>query len=289
MIKAGGQKGAIRFQNPADAYKAKADAPIVVKLGGSALKTDESLEKIIDQIALLATEGKQIVLVHGGGPHINKALEASNVQPVFVNGLRVTDDETIMTVFAALGSINRKLTEALCRRGVDAVGMHADPSLFSCIKASTVAENGTKVDLGWVGQIVKVDTGSLAPFSSRIIVVSPIGWDDHRNRFNLNADHAAMALAVALGAGALVFLSDVPGVLMDTGDPSSRVPVLNEYNARVLISSGVVRGGMLPKIDSSLSALKAGVGRVCMADGRQEQALLEVLSDSGRVGTTICA
>ncbi len=275
--------------NPVSESPARVEAPIVVKLGGSALKTNESLEKIVDQIALLASAGKQIILVHGGGPHINKALEAQNVQPVFANGLRVTDDATLMTVFAALGAINAQITETLCRRGVNAVALHADPFLFSSVKAPPAVVNGEVVDLGWVGKIVEVKTSSLTPFRHSTAVVSPIGWDQQRNRYNLNADHAAMALAVALGAGALVFLSDVPGVLMDMCDPSSRVPLLTENRARALISSGIVRGGMLPKIDSSLSALKAGVGRVCMADGRQDCALLEVLSDSGRIGTTICA
>lgn len=263
--------------------------PIVVKLGGSALKTTESLEKIVDQIALLSSSGKQLVVVHGGGPHINKALEQQNVVPQFANGLRITDDATLMTVFAALGTINSIITDSLLSRGVDAVALHADPYLFSSVRADAAVVDGQKVDLGWVGKIVEVNTESLTPFRNRTAVVSPIGWDRNRNRYNLNADHAAMALAVALGAGALVFLSDVPGVLTDVTDPSSRVPVLDEVYARNLINSGIVCGGMLPKIDSSLKALKAGVGRVCMADGRQDLALLEVLSNSGRVGTTICA
>lgn len=265
-------------------------APIVVKLGGSALKTSASLEKIITQIAALASEGNQVIVVHGGGPHISKAMEAQDLKPCFVNGLRVTDDVTLMTVFSALGALNAEIVEALRANGVDAVGMHADPNLFECIKAPGIATgNGDVADLGWVGKIVGVNPCSLKPFDSKVLVVSPIGWDNHRNRFNLNADHAAMALAVALSAGALVFLSDVAGVLTDTSDPLSRVPLLNESKAKDLIDSGIVSGGMLPKIDSSLSALKAGVGRVCMADGRQDLALLEVLSNTGRVGTTICA
>ncbi|MBY0551266.1 MAG: acetylglutamate kinase [Candidatus Obscuribacterales bacterium] len=266
------------------------DAPIVVKLGGSALKTSASLDKIISQIAALALEGKQVILVHGGGPHISKAMEAHNLKPCFVNGLRVTDDATLMTVYSALGALNAEIVEALRANGVDAAGMHAAPDLFECVKAPCMTlANGNVADLGWVGKIVGVNPGPLRPFNSRVVVVSPIGWDNYRNRFNLNADHAAMALAVALGAGALVFLSDVAGVLTDTSDPSSRVPLLNESNAKDLIESGIVCGGMLPKVDSSLRALKAGVGRVCMADGRQDSALLEVLSNTGRVGTTICA
>lgn len=263
---------------------------IVVKLGGSALKSAASLHKIVSQIAALASEGKQIFVVHGGGPHISKAMEVQDAHPCFVNGLRVTDDATLMTVFAALGALNAEIVDALRASGVDAVGLHADPNLFDCVKVSGLAQpNGELTDLGWVGKIVAVNPSSLAPFSSRVVVVSPIGWDGFRNRYNLNADHAAMALAVALGAGALVFLSDVAGVLTDTSDPLSRVALLSESKALDLIESGIVRGGMLPKIDSSLSALRAGVGRVCMADGRQDLALLEVLSNSGRVGTTICA
>lgn len=267
-----------------------AKTAIVVKLGGSALKTAASLHKIISQIAALASAGKQIIVVHGGGPHISKAMEAQNAQPCFVNGLRVTDDGTLMTVFAALGALNAEIVDALRASGVDAVGLHADPNLFHCVKAPGIAQsNGEMADLGWVGKIVAVNPSWLTPFSSRVVVVSPIGWDGFRNRYNLNADHAAMALAVALSAGALVFLSDVAGVLTDISDPLSRVAVLNESKAKDLIESGIVKGGMLPKIDSSLSALRAGVGRVCMADGRQDSALLEVLSNSGRVGTTICA
>lgn len=263
-------------------------APIVVKLGGSALKTAESMEKILCQVAELVKTGKQVIIVHGGGPMINRALEEQAVQPVFVNGLRVTDDATLMTVVAALGLLNIQIVEALKAKGIDAVGLHAEPDLFNCTKA-VGSSASQESDLGWVGKVVGVSKTALDPYKSKVAVVSPIGWDDFRNRYNLNADHAAMALAIALGAGALVFLSDVPGVLTNTSDPSSRVPLLTEQSATELILNGIVSGGMLPKIDSSLRALKAGVGRVCMADGRQESALLEVLSDSGRIGTTICA
>lgn len=264
-------------------------ATIVVKLGGSALKTTEALEKIVDQIATLALAGEHVVVVHGGGPHISRAMEADNEKPVFANGLRVTDDAALMTVFSALGTINAALVKSLRQRNVACAGLHADPLLFSCVKAPPVVVDGKLIDLGWVGKIASVNVDSLNPFNTCTTVVSPIGWDQYRNRYNLNADHAAMALAVALGAGTLVFLSDVPGVLTDISDPESRVPMLNENHARALMDGGIVSGGMLPKIASSLSALKAGVGRVCLVDGRQDAALLDVLNNSGAAGTTICA
>jgi acetylglutamate kinase len=266
-----------------------ASQKIVVKLGGSILHSASALSHVVEQIAHLFHQGHQITVVHGAGPQINAYLETRGVVPSFCNGWRITDGQTLMAVYAALGQLNTEIVEALEAAGLPAAALHAEPNLFQCHKKKGVTAKGAPVDLGWVGEIIKTDVTCLGKLDNRIAVVSPLGADHFHNKYNINADHAAFALAAALKADRLVFVSDVPGVLSDKNDVLSVIPTLNEQDIEALIESGKVSQGMIPKLMSSISSAKAGVKAVSIISGNEEAALINLVEGNGPAGTTISA
>lgn len=285
----------------------------------------DNLDSLAKQIAFLVNEGVKLIIVHGGGPHISSELKNQGIEPKFVDGLRVTDDATLNVVLHTLDKVNAAILHALQKVGVNAVGFNSESPLFLSKKSSSI--NG--VDLGWVGEIQSVDLAQLDDTVCDVAVVAPIGFSDGSqiygdsseaygaspeaygdspeaygnssddadcvgfcqvtSLYNLNADHAAMGIAKALKAESLVFLSDVPGVLSDCNDASSCIDQIKPVQVEQLIADGTIKGGMIQKIRNSAAALHAGVGRVCIADGRVEGAVIDTALKRLRIGTTIGA
>ena len=266
-----------------------AGSVVVVKYGGSAM-IDEKLKKsVIKDIALLKYIGLKPVVVHGGGKEITAILDKLGKKTTFVDGLRVTDSETASVAEMVLsGSIGKSLVENLQAVGVDACGINGKDG--HTLQARTkVYPNG--LDLGFVGEIEKVDTSLIETLihSGYVPVISPVGVDAFSQTYNINADYAASAIAGALDAQKLVFLTDVEGILKDKEDPSSIIRRMSASEARSLIADGTINGGMIPKVECCLDALGKGVKSVHVLDGRLPHSmLLEIFTVSG-IGTMVTA
>ncbi|MEY3001319.1 MAG: hypothetical protein RL648_1533 [Verrucomicrobiota bacterium] len=260
----------------------------VVKFGGAFMDTEQARIGVAKDLVFLATVGIRVVVVHGGGPAINKAMEEARIEPVWRNGLRYTGPETITIVERVMNTvINPGLCERIADQGGSPFGI-AGQELFWCQPATTEI-NGEEVDLGYVGDITFVEKEKLLASLERevIPVVSPVGRDAGGQFFNINADLAASRLAAAIGARRLVYLCDVPGLLRDPKDPESLLSSLCASDVPSLKEAGVIGSGMLPKVESAVEAIGAGVHRVHLIDGRLPHSmLLEIFTDKG-VGTEI--
>ncbi|GAB5406949.1 MAG: acetylglutamate kinase [Aureliella sp.] len=263
----------------------------VIKLGGSLLDDRDALQHLLLDIIFMESVGMNPVLVHGGGAAISRAMEEAKIEPKWINGRRVTDTATLEIVERVLaGEINEFLTQEIERLGGRAVNLNfaAGSDVLNGEKL-TLEENGTPVDLGYVGTVTSVDRqviGSVS-YANQVPVIPSMCIDEQGQKYNVNADTAAMAVAEALGAEKLVFLSDVNGVRRDKDDPSSIIDSLDAKEANALIQSGVISAGMIPKIEACLSTLGRGVRKVHIIDGRvRHSLLLEIYTTSG-VGTEI--
>ncbi len=256
---------------------------IVVKYGGSAMSDPELQKNVIKDVTLLKLVGFKPIIVHGGGKEISKWVEKTGKQPKFVNGLRVTDEETMEIAEMVLGKVNKSLVTMVQELGVKAVGISGkDGGLLTCEKKYSNGE-----DIGFVGNVTKVDTKVLLDLLEKdfLPIVSPIGTDDNFTTYNINADDAACAIAKAVKAEKLAFLTDVEGVYKDFNDKSTFISHLTETEADKLIKSGVIGGGMLPKLANCTEAIKEGVTRVHILDGRIAHCLLlEIFTNEG-IGT----
>ena len=262
----------------------------VVKFGGSAMENPELTRKTMRDIVLLEAIGMKMVVVHGGGKAISARLKELGIQTQFINGLRVTDADTIKVVDDVLhNSTNRSLVDGITISGgkgvtISGKGIMRAEKLYSADPAT-----GEKIDIGFVGKVISVDVNPIldALRYKFIPVVTPLAMDFFHQPYNINADTAACEIAKALKARKLVFLSDVPGVLRDPKDEKSLISVIKTSEVDSLIAEKVLTGGMLPKIQSSVSAIKAGPREVHMVDGRiPHSLLLEIFTNSG-VGTEI--
>lgn len=266
------------------------DAVAVIKFGGSAMESAELIERTMRDIVLLEAIGMRPVVVHGGGKAITARLKELNIETKFINGLRVTDEKTIGVVDDVLhNQTNRALVESIAAAGGQGASLSGKKLLRAKKLWSKDAETGEPLDIGFVGEIVAADIRAIQDaLAFRVIpVITPLAMDFHGQVYNINADTAACELAKALNARKLVFLSDVPGILRDPKDESSLISVIHTGDVPELISSGVLSGGMLPKIKSCVEALENGVMEVHMIDGRLPHSLLlEVFTTSG-VGTQI--
>lgn len=260
---------------------------VVVKYGGSAM-VDENLKKsVIQDIAMLKYIGLKPVVVHGGGKEITSLLDRLGKKSEFLDGLRVTDEETAQVAEMVLsGSIAKALVDELEGVGIKAVGISGkDGRTMLCSRK--LDEKGR--DLGFVGQIDKVDTSLLDTLLANnfVPVVSPVGVDGKGNTYNINADYAASAVAGALSAQKLMFLTDVEGILKDKDDPSSILRTLSKAQALSYIADGTVKGGMIPKVQCCIDGLEKGVESVHVLDGRVSHAiLLEIFTTKG-IGTMV--
>lgn len=257
------------------------DKIIVIKYGGNAM-VDENLKQLVmDDVVMLNSLGMKVVLVHGGGPEISKGLKAIGKESKFVNGLRVTDEETIDVVTEVLaGKVNKNLVKQLNLAGGHAIGLSGlDDGL---IEAKPISD-----ELGFVGQIIDVNTNIIFDTLEMgyIPVVSTIGYDANGNVYNINADTAAARIAGALNAEKFIAMTDIKGVLLDKNDPSSLMKTINVSELRQLEKAGIIDGGMIPKVQCCVEAIRRGVKNVVIIDGRVPHSILiEVLTDEG-VGT----
>jgi acetylglutamate kinase len=267
---------------------------IVIKYGGHAM-TDEALKiSFARNVSLLKYVGIKPVIVHGGGPQINRMLERLHIKSTFVNGLRVTDDQVMEVVEMVLcGQIGKDIVNLLNQAGARAVGLSGkDACLLRARKAEAVKQDAAgaeaPVDLGWVGEVAQVETGLLHSVLENgfIPVIAPIGVDEAGRAYNINADSAAGAVAAALRAERFLSLTDVPGVL----DREQRlIPSLSVAETEKLCAEGVISGGMIPKVRCCLEAVRGGAKQAVILDGRTQNCLLlELFTDQG-IGTEIKA
>lgn len=265
-------------------------ATVVVKMGGSAMEDPAHVESVLTDITFMECAGMKPIIVHGGGKAISREMRAQGIEPRFVQGLRVTCARSLAVVEQVMNrEINPGLVAALQGKGARAHGLDG-ADLFRVEKSTgTHPETGAALDWGFVGEPAGVDaTLVLALVAQDVIpVITPLGRGPDGLVYNINADVAAAALACALKARKLAFLSDVPGLLCDPADPNSLMSTLRVGDVQDLVRRGVISGGMLPKVQSCIDAIRAGVRKVHMIDGRMPHSLLlEIFTDKG-VGTEI--
>ncbi|MBR6052842.1 MAG: acetylglutamate kinase [Clostridia bacterium] len=256
---------------------------IVVKYGGNAMIDDSLKAQVMEDVVLLALIGVKVVLVHGGGPEINGLMEKLGKKPEFVDGLRVTDAETMDIVQMVLaGKVNKTLVNLLENKGGRAVGLSGmDGRLIEAVQKDP--------RLGFVGEVVKIHPAPITDLLEKgyIPVVSTIGCDRAGNAYNINGDTAAAYIAGSLGAERMLLMTDIAGILRDKNDPSSLIPEITVDEAARLREEGVISGGMIPKVDCCVKAIGAGVKRVVIMDGRiPHSILMELLTDEG-AGTMV--
>ena len=262
------------------------DKTVVIKYGGSALINPKIKETLIKDIALMKLVGMHPVIVHGGGPDINSFIDKMHIESKFINGLRVTDKDTMEIVEMVLaGKLNKSIVTDIESQGVKAVGISGKDG--GILMAKKIEKNG--VDYGCVGDIDTVDPSLIQSLicNDFIPVIAPIAKDLEGNTYNINADYAAVARAGALEAEKLVFLTDVEGVLKDVNDSNSIMSFIQADKVHDLIEDGTISGGMIPKVECCMAAVEKGVNNVHILDGRVEHCLiLEIFTPEG-IGTMI--
>lgn len=259
------------------------DKVVVVKYGGNAMINEELKEQVMEDIVLLSLIGVKVILVHGGGPEISEMLKKLGKESVFVDGLRVTDKETVDVAQMVLaGKINKSLVNLLQIKGGKAMGL-------SGMDGHMIEAEPKDERLGYVGQITKINVEPLADLLKHnyIPVVSTIGCDGEGNVYNINADTAAAYIAGAMNAYRLISMTDINGILRDKDDPSSLISSIDLKEAQQLFAEGVISGGMIPKVECCIDAIHRGVEKVFIMDGRVPHSLLiETLTDEG-AGTMV--
>lgn len=267
--------------------------PVVVKLGGSAMEDPAATDACLRSVAVLHQLGVPVVLVHGGGKPIDRAMAEAGLTPKKVAGRRYTDEATLAIVVRVLGEINRDLVQRLVALGVDAVAeIDADYFPLQGDVLRLPGADGRPIDLGWVGTVREVDTAPLEVelVEGGVVPVIPSlaeSGDSPHRWLNVNADTAASAVAGALKAEKAIFLTDTPGVLRDRHEPASLIPRLTEAECRALIAAGVIDGGMVPKVEACFEALAAGAHSALILDGRVPYSLLDVFLNDTFTGTEI--
>lgn len=256
---------------------------VVVKYGGNAMIDEQLKAQVMEDIVLLWLVGVKVVLVHGGGPEINEVMDRFGKKPEFVNGLRVTDRETMDIVQMVLaGKVNKTLVNLLEMNGGKAMGISGmDGRLIEAVPKNEA--------LGYVGKITKVNTDTVTDLLEKgyIPVISTVACDSHGNSYNINGDTAAAYIAGAIGAERLIMMTDIAGILRDKDDPSTLITELTVDEAEMLAESEIVSGGMIPKINCCVDAINKGVKNVTIMDGRVPHSILmEILTDEG-AGTMV--
>ena len=258
---------------------------IVIKYGGSAMVDEELKQHVIQDVTLLKLVGFKPIIVHGGGKAISKWVKKAGMVPEFVNGLRKTDAATMEVAEMVLNRVNKSLVQMVQALGVNAVGISGKDG--GLLKVEKKLSDGQ--DIGYVGEVKEVNPKILEDLLEKdfLPIVCPIGIDDAFETYNINADDAACAIAKALKAEKLAFLTDIEGVCKDPKDKSTLISELTVDEARALISDGFVQGGMLPKLNNCIDAIEAGVNRVHILDGRIAHCiLLEIFTNRG-IGTAL--
>ncbi len=256
---------------------------VVVKYGGNAMTNDELKQAVMSDIVLLSLVGIKVVLVHGGGPEINEMLSKLGIESKFINGLRYTDEATVEVVKMVLsGRVNKELVSLLARHKGNALGLCGiDGQMLIAEKMKN------EPDLGFVGEIVKVNTKPItdALDNGYIPVIATVACDEEGQTYNVNADTAAARIAAELKAENLILMTDIVGLLRDKNDPSTLIPTVQVSEVPFLKRQGIISGGMIPKIDCCVEAVRRGVSRTSIIDGRiPHSILIELLSNEG-IGT----
>ncbi|HUI40091.1 MAG TPA: acetylglutamate kinase [Methanothrix sp.] len=268
------------------------DSIMVFKIGGSIMSDRAVLEDFIQDVVLLRFIGIHPIIVHGGGPEISEAMERFGKKAEFVGGLRVTDKETLdIARMVLLGNINAELVSLIGKYGGKGIGLSGQDGMFlKARKKPPVKIQGKEpVDLGFVGDVERVDPEILMIMAGKgyIPVISPIATDDHGNNLNVNADTAAGAVAIAMRAKKFFSITDVEGVRMNPDDPSSVISEFPVSDFERLVQEGIIKGGMIPKVEACVRVVQGGVEKAHIIDGRKHHAiLLELLTNEG-VGTMI--
>ena len=256
---------------------------VVVKYGGNAMINEQLKQQVMEDIVLLHLIGVKVVLVHGGGPEINDLMDRLGKKPEFVDGLRVTDRETVDIVQMVLaGKVNKTLVNLLETKGGKAMGI-------SGMDGRLIEATCKDPRLGFVGKITNINIQPVEDLLEKgyIPVISTIGCDAEGNAYNINGDTAAAYIAGALGAERLIMMTDIAGILRDKNDPTTLIPDITIDEAKALYDQGVISGGMIPKVDCCIEAIKSGVKNVIIMDGRiPHSILMEILTDEG-AGTMV--
>ena len=258
---------------------------IVVKYGGSAMLDEELQKNVIKDVTFLKLVGFKPIIVHGGGKEISKWVSKAGMEPKFIDGLRVTDAETMEIAEMVLGKVNKSLVQMVEKLGVNAVGISGKDG--GLLKVNKKLSNGQ--DIGYVGEVKEVNPKILYDLLEKdfLPIICPVGLDDNYDTYNINADDAACAIARAVQAEKLAFLTDIEGVYKDPDDKSTLISELKISDAHKLIKDGYIGGGMLPKLNNCIDAIENGVSRVHILDGRIAHCLLlEIFTNRG-IGTAI--
>lgn len=258
---------------------------IVVKYGGSAMVDEELKKRVIQDVVLLKLVGFKPIIVHGGGKEISRWVDKAGMKPQFVNGLRVTDEPTMEIAEMVLNKVNKSLVQLVHELGIKAVGISGkDGMMLKCKKKYSEG-----ADIGFVGEITQIDPEIIYDLLEKdfLPIICPIGFDEHYQSYNINADDAACAIATAVRAEKLAFLTDVEGVYRDFSDKDSLISEMTVEEATDFVEHGGLGGGMLPKLQNCIEAILEGVSRVHILDGRIPHCLLlEIFTNKG-IGTAI--
>lgn len=263
----------------------------LIKFGGNAISNDEDLSRLCEEIWVMTDQGSKAILVHGGGPEISAEMERLGMKPTKVNGVRVTDAEGLEVATKVLKKINRRVTDALYNSDVPQIGMPAYACTL-CKKTDPVIymEDGVRktADMGLVGEVISVDTEMLSEIleAGVVPVIYPIG-SDGVNDLNVNADTMAAGIAAGMECDEMIAITDVPGVLRDVKDPSSKYEKLTIDEALSLIEDGTISGGMVPKVEACIKAVRYGARAVRMVDGKDPDNIISGISEGSGKGTVI--
>lgn len=256
---------------------------VVVKYGGNAMTNEELKDAVMSDIVLLSLIGVRVVLVHGGGPEINDMLKRVGIESKFINGLRYTDEATVDIVKMVLaGKVNKELVSHLTRNGGKALGMCGiDGNMITAHKIES------EVDLGFVGEIVNVNTTPITDALDKgyIPVISTVACDEKGQTYNINADTAASRIAADLKAENLILMTDIVGLLKNKEDTDTLIPTVHVSDVPFMKRQGIISGGMIPKIDCCVEAVRRGVKKTCIIDGRVPHSILIELLSSQGIGT----
>lgn len=258
---------------------------LVIKYGGNAMINEELKMNVISDVVLLSTIGIKVILVHGGGPEISGTLKKIGKESKFINGLRYTDEETIDVVQMVLaGKTNKDLVKLIMQKGGNAMGVSGIDNML--IEAE---KYDSEDDLGYVGAVKAIHPTMIMDMLDKgyIPVIASVGMDKDGHTYNINADTAAAEIASAVGAENMIIVSDIPGLLEDKDDESTLIPLLHAYEVNSLMNKGIISGGMIPKIDCCVRAVKGNVKKAVMIDGRiPHSILIEILTNEG-IGTMV--
>jgi acetylglutamate kinase len=256
---------------------------VVIKYGGNAMINEELKMNVITDVVLLSEIGVKVILVHGGGPEISNTLKKVGKESKFINGLRYTDEETIDVVQMVLaGKTNKDLVKLIMQKGGNAMGISGIDNML--IEAQ---KYDSEDDLGYVGSVKEIHPNIILDMLDKgyIPVIASVGMDKEGHTYNINADTAAAEIAAALGAENMILVSDIPGLLEDKDDESTLLPLVHVYEVNSLVNKGIISGGMIPKVDCCVTAVRGDVKKAVIIDGRVPHSLLiEMLSKDG-IGT----